>query len=291
MVGAPAPGHLFDLAAAGLELVLQALLVGAAALLPHDEPRDEGGGRARRLLAAAAAGLLLAAPLALLGRAAMLAGRPPGEALPLLGTVLLQTRYGLWWGLRLGALALLALLLATGRARGGLLWAPVALVLWARAATGHAADAGELSLAVALQAAHALAAGLWAGGVLAGPLLLGPGTPPLHRARLAAALSRLAGWALAAVLLSGAAQALLRLPGPQALWSTAYGVVLAWKLLAVAAMAVLGAYNRFRQLPGLLARGGQGAGPFLGVLQVEGWWALAALLAAAWLGHTPPPRP
>jgi cytochrome c oxidase assembly factor CtaG/putative copper export protein len=112
--------------------------------------------------------------------------------------------------------------------------------------TGHAAGAGNHQIAVTSLAMHVLAASLWTGGLIA--LLT------LRRAKalpdVAARYSRLALVCFGAVAASGLINGVVRLGGE---WRTAYGALLAGKVLALLALGVVGAIHRTRTLPLLRA--------------------------------------
>jgi putative copper export protein len=92
---------------------------------------------------------------------------------------------------------------------------------------------------------HILAASAWTGGlaVLAVVTLRSTWPPPVLTT-VAARFSRLAGVCLLAVLVTGAYNTWIQLPGFTALWTTAYGRILAVKIGLVGALVVLGCVNR-----------------------------------------------
>jgi len=152
---------------------------------------------------------------------------------------------------------LLALLPVAGTRRWWARPLETPLVLWVALSVsliGHAADWGDVSAPVGLDCIHVVAATAWTGGlfVLGGLLLreaAGWRAPLL--ADLMQRFSRLAGWCLLAVVLSGAYAVVTEVPTPAALWQTAYGRALAVKLLLVLLLAGGGAVNRYVVLPRL----------------------------------------
>jgi copper transport protein len=117
---------------------------------------------------------------------------------------------------------------------------------------GHAATAQARAVASVATAAHVLAGGIWAGGLLALSRTL------FHRHR--AGVPRQAGLmavrfsvlATVGVLLAGAAGvalAAMRLDSVAALWTTAYGVALSAKVGVVLVVIGIGAYNHFVVVP------------------------------------------
>jgi putative copper export protein/mono/diheme cytochrome c family protein len=243
------------LALAGLVggFVVDLLVLPAATAEPAGARR-----RLRAVRVGATALLLLAAAADLWLRAATMSGGGASAALTVVPAVLARTHFGSVWIAR--AIGLLALLpLSVARSRGLLgLGALVALgQALAVSLVGHASDRGDLSLAVAVDWAHVVAATAWTGGLLA---LAGAVLPESARSPvplLAAPMrrfSRLAACCLLVVALSGAYGAWLQLPAVSALWQTVYGRVLAVKVLFVVCLAGCGAINRYVVLPRLGAR-------------------------------------
>ena len=110
--------------------------------------------------------------------------------------------------------------------------------------TGHSAASAGHGLAVASLTVHVLAASLWVGGLAglawaatAGSTRLGWAVPRF---------SVLASWCLAAVALSGVANAWLRLADPSQLVTTAYGSFVLAKAAALVVLAGLGWRHRRR---------------------------------------------
>jgi copper transport protein len=158
-------------------------------------------------------------------------------------------------------------------ARGTLrAWPVVGLAVVALAASGHAAGAAPAWWGIMADAAHLLAAGLWAGGIVAlATVRLQQGwrwTEP----RGGALLARFSPVALAAFAVSagfGVVQAFQQVGTVQALLTSSYGRVLGLKVVAVAAMLPL-SLRAWRRHPVLRLE------TALGMTAV----ALAALLAA-----------
>ncbi len=94
------------------------------------------------------------------------------------------------------------------------------------AVTGHAGTSPDHQLSVVTVAMHAGAAALWVGGLAATWCMLS--RQPVLLAGVLPRFSRLAGVCVAAVALTGAANALLRLGSVAALFGTPYG----WLVLA-----------------------------------------------------------
>jgi putative copper export protein/methionine-rich copper-binding protein CopC len=124
------------------------------------------------------------------------------------------------------------------------------LLAFTPALSGHAVSTPHLALlAVAADGAHVLGAGAWLGTLL---LVLTAGIPAAMRvesarggavAALVRAFSPVALRSAGVVVLSGLLAAWLHLGSVAALWESPYGRTLALKLLVVAAMLGMGAYN------------------------------------------------
>lgn len=155
--------------------------------------------------------------------------------------------------------ALVLSVLAVRRFPGpGAAFAAVALA--AIALSGHANSAEPRLAAVANDSVHLAAGAVWTGGIAQivwnwAPLVRGGG----RGLRLAVArevLPRFGRVALPAFLVvaaTGTTNALLQLGHPEALWSTAYGRVLALKVGLVALIAAASYLHAFRLRPRLLA--------------------------------------
>lgn len=153
---------------------------------------------------------------------------------------------------RLARLALEAMALAAALRRPGLAPVPVAAAAVALAASSHAAALPAWPGPIALDAAHLLAAGAWAGGILIMATLRPPEGWLSQTGR--ALLDRFSPLALAAflvTLLTGALQAALEVGLPERLLSTAYGNTLLVKAFLVAAALPLSvlAWRRVRARP------------------------------------------
>jgi putative copper resistance protein D len=301
-----------------VHLAASVALVGACAMALIAGRTDRPTARAweTRVLASArwlvvlalAAGLgTLAWQTALLeGRAAAVVDRAA------LARVLLDTQAGVVWLARHGFLVLLAAFLAArpervhapgvdwlaGRGEALLLGA-AALVL--AAASGHAAavDPGAAG-AIAVDAVHLLAAGVWIGALLPlAALLRAASTETGADARPHAVLAtrRFSRCALAAVVVlvaTGVAAAATHVGSVAGLIGTAYGRLLCLKLGLLVPVLGLGAVNRRRLIPALAGPAEAVGRPAMRRLArfvaVEAGLALAVLAVVALLGLTPPAR-
>ena len=306
---------LLSLASAMGGVVLGLLLSASAA------PELEAArARLRRWVAACLLILLVATWAELLVRTQSMSGASLGASVAAVPSILTGTHFGQILAVRAAAAVVSLLLLAE---RAGLFQAFVLLVMagivLTLSLTGHAADWGDVTLAVAVDWVHAVAASAWTGGVTALVLVAGRREAPWSRESLAAVVprfSRLAGICLLAVAVTGSSNAWTQLGGFSRLVTTAYGRVLIAKLAAVAVLVWLGALNRYVLLPRLAperaARGpgarafrmvrlaafgpsrGATAGPvesrLLGYVTVEALVGLAVFACTAMLGEITPGR-
>jgi len=155
-------------------------------------------------------------------------------------------------------------------------------------AAGHAAASGTLAVAIPAAVAqwtHFAAVGVWMGG-LAALLLALRGAPSMEKAEAVARFSRIAAVGLLAVAVTGVWRTRNELSSWHDLASTGYGRTVAVKLALAAAIAALGAFNRWRSVPA--------AATSLRSLRRAGGGELAlaagAVVAAAVLGTLAPPR-
>jgi copper transport protein len=259
----PLPPDLLIAVARGLEYA--GLLGALGMLLLLELARRSGTGKWVRPPLRAALGLALVSGIAVvLGEALAAAGGAPA----LVSTYLLGGPPG--WA-RLARLAAELAALAVALQWPRLAAVPLLVTFAALATAGHAAAAEPAGPAIVTDAGHLVFAGLWAGGILALATLrpprgwLGPEARKL--------LSRFTPVALVAFPLTigtGLLRALSEVGSVQALLSTAYGLVLGVKVLAILALLPLSLLAWRRLLPA----------PRLEAAFVVGVVAATALLAA-----------
>jgi putative copper resistance protein D len=189
-------------------------------------------------------------------------------------------------------------------ARGGLTMAGLLAVAWSRSAVSHAANAGDFAIDVAVDMLHLFAACMWVGVVWMGAGLRLPMADAAAQDRAAASawvssLSSTATAALAIVVATGVFKVWRTVDDWTGFGSSDYGHALSAKLGLVAAAVALGAYNRFKVLPAVLAdlRHSQEHGDrqrwrrrLLRVLRIEAVVLCLVLAAAVVLASTEPPR-
>jgi putative copper resistance protein D len=258
------------------------------------------------VVVAVAAGLL-----ALAYQTAVVSGRTAAALEPAsIVSVLLETQAGRIWLARLGLFVLVAaFVLLAPRALSRLDWLAVrgevvllaALALALIAAAGHAAAVTpDARGAVALDALHILATGIWAGGLLPlGALLFAASRESGADARPYAVLtarrfSRVAFSCLVALVLSGVVNAAVHIGGVPALVGTTYGRLLLLKLALLLPVVLMGWLNRRVLLPRLsgdAATVGRPAMRALGrFVGVEAALVLVLLGVVAVMSVTPPGR-
>lgn len=265
--------------------------------------------RAAAVRRAARLGLVGASALvpAALGRLGLQVAemREPGESWRALAAVMLGgTTWGVGWVLQVGsaivtcvALALVARRSAQGGPPTGA-WAVAAfgaLALCASPAlSGHAAGSPRLAVAaIGADALHVAGAGSWLGTLL---VLLVAGLPAARLVRdgdsrrelaMIRAFSTLALFSAALVVASGVFASWLHLDRPSSLWLTSYGRLLLLKVVLVAFVAVVGAYNWRRVTPRFDSPGGVAALRRSAIVEL----ALGAVVVAATAALVATPLP
>lgn len=289
-----AAARLVVLAGAGRAVFLTLLLAAAGgalalALLAPRLGRAESA-RARRTVAALAIACAPAALASVALQGALVEGGFAGETRVPEGLATPLGRATLLAGGLAGAVALLLRLETRGGAAARIMSAALGCgALATLAAAGHAATAPPRAIATAAVAAHALAGGLWLGGlvVLAAAMRLASNGDLAH---LLAAFSRRALPAVALLAAAGLGLAALQSRDPAALAETAWGRILLVKLALVAVALALAAQNKAR-LTRAIARADSGARRRLARNVRAEIGLLAGVLAlTAALGQTSPPR-
>ncbi|WP_084039107.1 cytochrome c oxidase assembly protein [Demequina sp. NBRC 110053] len=164
---------------------------------------------------------------------------------------------------------------------------PVAWALGWQAQTGHAAGAADHHLAVSSLFLHISASALWLGVIGALLLMRGPLGGDAKPAVLRG--SRIALWAAVGIIVSGAANAWLRLAHVSDLWSTTYGRLIVLKMLLMSLAVALAARHRRVALPRLSDE--QVRERFWRVMMVDVGALVAVVLTAVVLSGTAPPVP
>jgi putative copper resistance protein D len=290
--------------------------VGGAALLliagRSDRPTALGW---QRRIVRWSGGLVLVALgaglVALAYQTAVVSGRSAAAVEPTsLAAVVLETHAGRIWLARQGLLVLVvAFVWLAPRAISRLDWLAgrgevvllSALALGLIATAGHAAaGTPDASGAMAIDALHLLATGIWIGGLLPlGALLAAAARDDAADARPYAVLaarrfSRLALACIVILALSGATNAVIQVGSVPALVGTTYGRLLLLKLALLLPILVVGGLNRrvlIPRLSGDAATVGRPAMRDLGRFVIlEAALALVLLVIVATMSVTPPGR-
>ena len=234
--------------------------------------------------------VLVTAPCMMLDVSAAMAGVSWKEALPLFTEVLTETHAGhvwQWYLPALLALVLFAFLSTKQSVRAPAILGLSALIIFLQAQLSHATDKGLF--AVIVYFLHAAAAGLWFGALCAFWIVVRRGLPPSEWvARAALKVSKLAGWAVATLILTGIYTAYHGLGFDlYHLLYSAYGRTLLAKVAVFSLVLPIGAYNRYRLLPRISAASAQRS--LLRNVGIESMiLAVGVLGLAAVLANTPP---
>jgi putative copper resistance protein D len=200
----------------------------------------------------------------------------------MLGAALFETEFGHVWCVHLGLLILLAAI-PRGMLGAALSFAALASLGWVGHAAGHGLEVN--------QAVHLVAAGAWLGGLWPLALLLRQarrdGMALAQLRQVLPRFSRMGYAAVALILASGIVNTVSLVGSARAFSDTAYGRLLALKLVLVAAMVALAALNRLRLVP-RLARERAALAPLTRAVLAELGLGLAVLAAVAVLGTWPP---
>jgi copper transport protein len=185
-----------------------------------------------------------------------------------------------------GAVLVAALVARPMVRRGALLGAGLAAAggMWADAASSHAGGQSPAAMNLLLQWLHVVSVGVWIGGLAA--LLLS--LRSLDGERRGAAVRRMstaAAVALAVVVGTGVVRSVVEVQSWSELGTSAFGRLVILKLALVAVLAVLGAVNRWRNVP----RASRAVRGLRRVASTEVLIGGLALLVAAALVNVAPP--
>lgn len=155
------------------------------------------------------------------------------------------------YGVNLAAALVTSLAVTFARTPTEAAWSlvPVVYGLGVQAQTGHAAGAADHHLAVTALFMHLAASAVWLGLLVALAVVrrqLGDDAKSAVER-----VSKMALWAAIAIVVSGAANAWLRIGAASDLVTTTYGRLLALKLILMSAAIALAAWHRRRTMPRL----------------------------------------
>ena len=176
--------------------------------------------------------------------------------LALIPDILSSTHQGKLWYITCVALVMLVVAtLAAGRRNrpilGWLFLASLLLIACTKAASGHAANEGDFTVAEFFMLLHILGIAVWAGAIVASGLLVLPHlaqfSDPTALWSYGKLLSRTVTLALAAILVSGIYSSDRELNGAwSGLWRSDWGRILMTKIALVSLALALGACTRFQ---------------------------------------------
>ena len=176
--------------------------------------------------------------------------------LALIPDILSSTHQGkLWYIASTGLAALLITTLVAGRkSKPALRWAFVVsllLIACTKAASGHAANEGDFTVAEFFMLLHVVGIAVWSGAIVASGFLVLPHlaqfSDPAALWNYGKLLSRTVTWALAAILISGIYTSDRELNGAwSGLWRSDWGRILMTKIALVSLALALGACTRFQ---------------------------------------------
>jgi putative copper resistance protein D len=248
-----------------------------------------------RSLWACVAAMLLALPAQIfLMTASMLASTSWTDLRPMLAAAITDTHAGRNLLLQTALLLLLTLTLAVlrGPTRTYATLAALLLLAAARAASGHAASAGDFTLRELTQWIHLTSIAIWSGSILAAGLIAVPTLLRAHQTQptlvFLRRLSRAVTLALALVIASGIVNAWHGLGGALSpLAHTQWGYLLDAKSALVLAALTLGGLNR-RILRPNAPFGPPQTARITTILRTEALLMLLILIVSAFLANSPP---
>lgn len=234
--------------------------------------------------------------VALLAATAVMGGVGLREACPMFWMMVSSTAYG-----HAGSIATLAMIVvfsvrsigSASRVGDTVVAMTLTTFVVTRASMGHAGEEGFWTLALAAEAIHFSAIGLWTGAVLVSAWFA------LHEMRIAGReigaadrylglMSQTAMLAVIGIVVTGIFSAWHRVGNSDHLFHTFYGATLLVKIALVLVAIALGGYNKFIGLPAA-SRSQSGVRLVRAALQVESFLLIGAVLAAAILTSQQPP--
>jgi copper transport protein len=165
-----------------------------------------------------------------------------------------------------GALLVMVALLDIARwpRRGLVSWSAAvigAIALAGFAIEGHTRSQRPLALMIAFDVVHLAAGAVWLGGIAGLAIAFRARLEPGLLGRTVACFSAVAVVAVVLVVAAGVGMSWMVLPSPSDLVTTGYGRALLVKVLLVATVIVMGAYNRRRLVPAVSAGAGAASEP------------------------------
>jgi len=271
-------------------LVAQLMLFGTAAFALLFAPLaiEDYRGDAIALWRGLAILNLVMSPMVFMEIASGMAQASWSEVAPLVPQILRETLAGRIWTWRLVAALILAIVVwipARVMTIGAWSFALTSILIVLSGATSHAIDKG--ALVVAIYCAHQAAAGLWLGALVS--LLMSARRGPAALAAFTPRVSTVCAWSVGIMVISGPLIALRWLGwNPHLLLDSAYGRTLTVKIMIATPVLLLGAYNRYWQVPGIAKKNVRVI--LIRAVSAECVLLLAVMAWSAILANTPPPH-
>ncbi len=223
----------------------------------------EISGRLWRLFSMGVAAIIACSVADLLVGTAEMSNTAIRSVFPALPAVILKTHFGRVWLIRMSGLVLISVVASTaGRRRDSraflyFLIGVGAMIAMTESASGHAADAGDFSVAEIIDWLHLLGALVWGGGLYILSLVILPdmvktgeyAAPDI--AGVAVKFSRIAVIAAGTIFLTALYNAWAYVGRIEALWGSPYGRTIAAKIVLFILLLILAAFNRYVGVPSL----------------------------------------
>jgi putative copper export protein len=272
------------------EILIFGTAVFALLIAPSSESQPDGVAHSLTPLWRGLALLaFFTSPLVLLVDTANMADVSLRAAIPYLPQVMRETHLGrLWlWGFPVTTFLMIVAWMPGYRPiKIAILGISTGALLALTSLSSHAIDRG--AIAVTVYFVHEVAAALWVGAILG--LWLGAfhgGLGPEWVGQTAPRVSKLAGWTVTLLILSGLYTAYHSLDAdPQRLIYADYGRTLVVKICAASVVLLIGAYNRYWLIPIMSKSPSQQS--LLRNIGVESVLLIGVLGLAALLANTPP---
>jgi copper resistance protein D len=284
----------WDVAAVFAKAVTYAATFGAAgavffALYCGTLLRDQQRGLIRRLIAIQVGVAATASVLRILLLAGSMSGEMAGMFDSAFASMILRAGEGRASGARLAGLALILFALSKKPVFRGPAMAGAIVASTSFAWVGHVHGMASNTAPSLLLCLHLLCGAFWL-GALAPLLIIATGANEPQIAAAAARFGKLAVRVVALLVAAGASLLLMLIGSAAQFWSSAYGRMMAIKLLAVAALLGLAAWNKLALTPRLLQGDARAMVKFRRSLQTEmSVGALILLSTAAFTTVTGPP--
>ena len=234
---------------------------------------------------------LVVSPITMTVEIATMADSSMRDAIMLAPLVMRHTVVGHLWAIRMPVAVLLVAITASrkpSRVTAASIYALATLLLLTQSLSSHAIDKGML--AVAILFAHQVAAGFWI-GALSSLLIVTTGDDSVSTFidRTAMRVSRVSGWSVAMLAVTGVASTFYALGWHlELLIYSLYGRTLLWKLATAGAVILVGGYNRFQLVPAVSEASARSL--LIRNVTVECVLLAAVLAWSAMLANTPPPH-